>query len=125
MPGGTDAEAGPAARPAAGARAAGRARAGSRVSGDDRRAAPVVLAVVGPTASGKSALGIALAEAFGGEVLNCDSTAVYRGFDIGTDKVPEPLRRGIPHHLIDIADPSEGYTAASFARDAAHVIREV
>jgi len=86
---------------------------------------PIVLAVLGPTASGKSALGLALAERYGGEVINCDSTAVYRGFDIGTDKLPLDARRGIPHHLIDIADPTEVYTAAQFARDAARVIREI
>ena len=80
-----------------------------------------VLAVLGPTASGKSALGLALAERYGGEIINCDSTAVYRGFDIGTDKLPIEARRGIPHHLIDIADPTEVYTAAQFARDAARV----
>jgi tRNA dimethylallyltransferase len=84
-----------------------------------------VLAVLGPTASGKSALGLALAERIGGEILNCDSTAVYRGFDIGTDKVPFAERRGIAHHLIDIADPTEVYTAAQYARDANRVIREV
>ena len=85
---------------------------------------PLVLAVLGPTASGKSALGLSLAERFGGEILNCDSTAVYRGFDIGTDKVPAGEQRGIPHHLIDIADPTEVYTAAKYARDASRVIRE-
>ena len=86
---------------------------------------PVVLAVLGPTASGKSALGLALAERYGGEVINCDSTASYRGFDIGTDKLPLEARRGIPHHLIDIADPTEVYTAAQFAHDAARAIREI
>jgi tRNA dimethylallyltransferase len=86
---------------------------------------PRVLAVLGPTASGKSALGLALARRFGGEILNCDSTAVYRGFDIGTDKVGLEDRQGVPHHLIDIADPTEVYTAAHFARDAAAVIRGV
>jgi tRNA dimethylallyltransferase len=86
---------------------------------------PLVLAVLGPTASGKSALGLSLAERFDGEILNCDSTAVYRGFDIGTDKVPPDEQRGIPHHLIDIADPIEVYTAAQYARDANRVIREV
>ena len=85
----------------------------------------LVLAVLGPTASGKSALGLALAGRLGGEILNCDSTAVYRGFDIGTDKVSLDEQRGIPHHLIDIADPTEVYTAAQFARDADRVIREV
>jgi tRNA dimethylallyltransferase len=86
---------------------------------------PVVLAVLGPTASGKSALGVALAERHHGEIINCDSTAVYRGFDIGTDKVSMEARRGIPHHLIDIAEPTEVYTAAQFAIDAAAVIRDI
>jgi tRNA dimethylallyltransferase len=85
----------------------------------------LVLAVLGPTASGKSALGLALAERHQGEIINCDSTAVYRGFDIGTDKVPVEARRGIPHHLIDIAEPTEIYTAAQFARDAAAAIRDI
>ena len=85
----------------------------------------VVLAVLGPTASGKSALGLALAERYGGEVISCDSTAVYRGLDIGTDKPSLDACRGIPHHLIDVADPTDVYTAAQFARDAARVIREI
>ena len=84
-----------------------------------------MVAVLGQTASGKSALALALAERYGGEIINCDSTAVYRGFDIGTDKVPVEARRGIPHHLIDIADPSEVYTAADFARDVAATMREI
>jgi len=86
---------------------------------------PVVVAVLGPTASGKSALALAVAARFGGEIINCDSTAVYRGFDIGTDKLADEERRGIPHHLIDVADPTEIYTAAQFARDAARIIREI
>jgi len=60
------------------------------------------VAILGPTATGKSALGLALAERYRGEIVNCDSTAVYRGFDIGTDKVPLGEQRGIPHHLIDV-----------------------
>src|SRR5437763_14307420 len=83
------------------------------------------VAILGPTATGKSALALAIAERFGGEIVNCDSTAVYRGFDIGTDKLPDEQRRGIPHHLIDIADPTDEYTAAQFARDASAVIREI
>jgi len=82
-------------------------------------------AVVGPTASGKSALALALAERYGGEIVNCDSTAVYRGFDIGTDKVPQADRRGIPHHLIDIVEPTHEYTAAEFTRDASLAIRDI
>ncbi len=86
---------------------------------------PLVVAVLGPTATGKSALSLAIAERFGGEVINCDSTAVYRGFDIGTDKLPMVDRRGIPHHLIDIVDPDGEYTAAQYARDASAIIRDI
>jgi len=86
---------------------------------------PVVVAILGSTATGKSALALAVAERHAGEIINCDSTAVYRGFDIGTDKMAAADRRGIPHHLIDIAEPTEDYTAARFARDAAAAIREV
>ncbi|MGE0450012.1 MAG: tRNA (adenosine(37)-N6)-dimethylallyltransferase MiaA [Vicinamibacterales bacterium] len=86
---------------------------------------PVVAAVLGPTACGKSALGLAIAERFGGEIVNCDSTAVYRGFDIGTDKLLSSEQRGIPHHLIDIVEPTEIYTAARYAREAADVIRAI
>src|SRR5471032_1913561 len=86
---------------------------------------PVAVAILGPTATGKSALALAVAERFGGEVINCDSTAVYRGFDIGTDKIAPAERRGIPHHLIDIVDPTEEYTAAQYARDAAASIRDI
>ena len=84
-----------------------------------------LVAILGPTATGKSALALALAERFDGEIINCDSTAVYRGFDIGTDKIRSGDRRGIPHHLIDIADPTDEYTAAQFARDAAQVVRDI
>src|SRR5579862_4560217 len=74
--------------------------------------------VVGPTGSGKSALALGLAQQFGGEIVNCDSLQLYRGFDIGTAKVPEQERRGIPHHLIDILDPSELFTAGDYTRVA-------
>jgi tRNA dimethylallyltransferase len=86
---------------------------------------PTLVAVLGPTAGGKSALAIALAERYDGEIVSCDSTAVYRRFDIGTDKVPEGERRGIPHHLIDVADPAEEYTAARFGVEAAAAAREI
>jgi tRNA dimethylallyltransferase len=84
-----------------------------------------LVAIVGPTATGKSALGIALAERFRGEIVSCDSTAVYRGFDIGTDKVPPHEQRGIPHHMVDVASPTEEYSAARYAREAAAVIRDI
>jgi tRNA dimethylallyltransferase len=84
-----------------------------------------VLAVLGATAAGKSALGLALAERLGGEIVNCDSTAVYRGFDIGTDKVPVSEQRGIPHHLVDIVEPTGEYSAADYAREATTAIRDI
>jgi tRNA dimethylallyltransferase len=86
---------------------------------------PLLVAILGPTATGKSALGLEIARRYGGEIINCDSTAVFRGFDIGTDKVPAGAQQGIAHHLVDIADPTEEYTAAQYARDAARVIRDV
>jgi tRNA dimethylallyltransferase len=86
---------------------------------------PRLVAIVGPTATGKSALGIALARRFDGEVVSCDSTAVYRRFDIGTDKVPVAARQGVPHHLVDVAEPTEEYSAARYAREAAAVIRDI
>jgi tRNA dimethylallyltransferase len=86
---------------------------------------PRLVAIVGPTATGKSALGIALARRFDGEVVSCDSTAVYRRFDIGTDKVPVAARQGVPHHLVDVADPTEEYSAARYAREAAAAIRDI
>ena len=88
-------------------------------------ARPRVVAIVGPTATGKSALAIALAHRFNGEIVSCDSTAVYRRFDIGTDKVPWAARQGVPHHLIDVADPTEEFSAARYARDASAVIRAI
>jgi len=84
-----------------------------------------LIAILGPTATGKSALALAVAERYDGEIINCDSTAVFRGFDIGTDKIADADRRGIAHHLVDIADPTEEYTAAQFARDAAAIIRDI
>ena len=86
---------------------------------------PILLAVLGPTATGKSALALAIAGRYGGEIINCDSTAVYRGFDIGTDKLPAAERRTIPHHLIDVVDPSEEYTAARYASEASALVRDI
>jgi tRNA dimethylallyltransferase len=81
--------------------------------------------VVGPTGSGKSALALGLAEQFGGEIVNCDSLQLYRGFDIGTAKTPPGDRRGIPHHLFDVLTPQESYSAGEYAREARKVIAEI
>jgi tRNA dimethylallyltransferase len=75
---------------------------------------PFLVAIVGPTASGKSALAVWLAERLGGEVVACDSTQLYRGFDIGTAKPRAAERRGIAHHLIDVLDPKESATAGGY-----------
>ena len=84
-----------------------------------------LVAVVGPTASGKSALSLAIAAAFDGEIISCDSTAVYRGLDIGTDKLDAGQRRGIPHHLIDVVVPTEVYSAARYGQDAAAAVAKI
>jgi tRNA dimethylallyltransferase len=88
-------------------------------------AGPGIVAILGPTATGKSALALTLAERFDGEIINCDSTAVYRGFDIGTDKLAPEARRRIPHHVIDIVEPAAAYTASRYAQDAAAAIRAI
>jgi tRNA dimethylallyltransferase len=103
----------------------GQAEAAAPCMGTNSARPKRVLAVLGQTSTGKSTLSIALAERYDGEIINCDSTAVYRGFDIGTDKVPIEMRRGVPHHLIDIVEPTEEYTAARYARDASRVIAEM
>ena len=87
--------------------------------------ARVVLAVVGPTASGKSTLGIKLALQLGGEIINCDSVQVYSGIQIATAKVPLEEREGIPHHLIDFVPPEINYTAGEWAREAATKLEEI
>ena len=84
-----------------------------------------LVAVVGPTASGKSALGVWLAEQFGGEVLACDSTQLYRGFDIGTAKPTLAERRAIRHHLIDTLDPDEAATAGGYRERAVGVLGDL
>lgn len=85
---------------------------------------PLVV-VAGPTGSGKSELALRIAEEFGGEIVNCDSLQIYRYFDIGTAKLPESERRGIPHHLIDIVDPGENFSAGEYARRARLVLAEI
>ena len=83
------------------------------------------IAVVGPTASGKSALALLLAERFGGEIVSCDSMQIYRGMDIGTAKPTPEERRRVPHHMIDILDPDEPYSAADYGDEAARVATEI
>ena len=82
-------------------------------------AAPEFLAITGATTTGKTALSLAVAEAVDGEVISMDSRQIYRGMDIGTDKVAGGIRARIPHHGVDIRDPDESYSAGEFARDAA------
>lgn len=86
--------------------------------------APLVV-IVGPTASGKSALGIALAKQFGGEIVACDSTQLYRGFDIGTAKPTLAERAGIPHHLVDVLDPNEPSSAGDYRERAGRVLADL
>lgn len=86
---------------------------------------PLLILVLGPTGSGKSDLALDIAERFHGEIVNCDSVQLYRGFDIGTAKTPEAERRGIPHHLIDILDPNEVFTAGEYARIARPILRDI
>lgn len=84
-----------------------------------------LLVILGPTASGKTALSIALAERFGGEIVNCDSVAVVREFDIGTAKPSAAERARVPHHLIDVVDPTETMTAGEYARRARQILAEI
>lgn len=91
----------------------------------DEREQRLIPAIVGPTASGKSELAIKLAIAMGGEIVNLDSVQIYRGIEIATAKVPLGERRAVPHHLIDIVEPTENFTAGDYARLAAKTIDEV
>jgi tRNA dimethylallyltransferase len=84
-----------------------------------------VIAVVGPTASGKTGVAIEIAKKFDGEVISADSRQVYTGMDIGTGKVTKEEADGIPHHLIDIADPKEQYTVAHFVADGLRAIEDI
>ena len=84
-----------------------------------------LVAIIGPTASGKSALGVKLAERFGGEVVSCDSTQLYCGFDIGTAKPTLAERRGIPHHLIDVLGPKDDATAGGYRQLALRILGDL
>jgi tRNA dimethylallyltransferase len=84
-----------------------------------------IVTVLGPTGSGKSALALDVAEGFRGEIVNCDSLQLYRGFDIGTAKTPPNERRGVPHHLFDVLEPQMGYSAGEYSRQARTVIAQI
>lgn len=86
---------------------------------------PKVLAIVGPTASGKSSLAVMIAKKYEGEVISADSRQVYRGLDIGTEKITKEEMAGIPHHLINVCDPHETFTVEIFKRQAAEAIADI
>jgi tRNA dimethylallyltransferase len=86
---------------------------------------PLLLVILGPTASGKSALAIDLAKQFAGEIVSCDSVAVYRHFDIGTAKPTSEDRAGVPHHLLDVVELGDTFTAGDYSRHARAVINEI
>ena len=86
---------------------------------------PLLVVVLGPTASGKTALSLSLASEFDGEIVNCDSVAVYREFEIGTAKPSHEERQRVPHHLLDCVDPDEAMTAGEYARRARCAIKEI
>jgi len=96
----------------------------THISNSRQHESPLVV-IVGPTASGKTALALELAEHFSGEIVSCDSVAVYRGMEIGTAKPTMAERARVPHHMIDIAWPKEPCTAGDFSRLARDAIREI
>jgi len=85
----------------------------------------LLVVILGPTGSGKTALSLALAERFSGEIVNCDSVAMYREFDIGTAKPTAAERARVPHHLFDVIDPTQDMTAGEYARQARRVLGEI
>ena len=91
----------------------------------DRGAPTPLVAVVGPTGTGKSDLGIALSHELGGEVINADALQLYRGMDIGTAKLPPEERDGVPHHLLDVLDIHEEASVAAFQRDARRCAEQI
>jgi tRNA dimethylallyltransferase len=91
----------------------------------DRANDPLAVLILGPTGSGKTALSLALAERFGGEIVSCDSVAVYRGMDLGSAKPTREEQGRAPHHLIDVVDPDEPMTAGEYSRLARAALREI
>ena len=88
-------------------------------------AKPAVVAVVGPTATGKTALGVALAQQFSGEVISADSMQIYKGLDVGTAKVTPQETCGIPHHGVDILTPEKTFSVADFTALAGEYIQDI
>ena len=86
---------------------------------------PKVVCVVGPTGCGKTGLGVALAKAFDGEVVSCDSMQIYRGMVIGTAAPTEEEMQGVPHHMIGVVDPHEDYSVARYVVDAAACVDDI
>ena len=86
---------------------------------------PKLVVITGPTASGKTALGVALAQRLGGEVVSADSMQIYRGMDIGTAKPTPEEMQGVPHHMIDIADPTENYSVSRYAEEASACVDDI
>jgi len=104
---------------------AARTASGVFDAGSARPIDPLVLLLLGPTGSGKTALSLALAERFNGEIVSCDSVAVYRGMDVGSAKPSLEERARVPHHLIDVVDPNEPFTAGDYSRHARAALREI
>ncbi len=98
---------------------------GNRDQLQTRASDPLVVLLLGPTGSGKTALSLALAERFGGEIVSCDSVAVYRGMDLGTAKPSAEEQARVPHHLIDVADPDQPFTAGAYSRAGRAVLSEI
>jgi tRNA dimethylallyltransferase len=86
---------------------------------------PLAVLLLGPTGSGKTALSLALGEKFSGEIVSCDSVAVYRGMDLGTAKPTAEERARLPHHLIDVADPDQPFTAGEYSRQARAALNDI
>ncbi len=86
---------------------------------------PLAVLLLGPTGSGKTALSLALGERFSGEIVSCDSVAVYRGMDLGTAKPTREEQARLPHHMIDVADPNQLFTAGEYSRQARAVLRDI
>ncbi len=104
---------------------------GTRERGNEKTALPsqedepLVVILLGPTGSGKTALSLAVAERFGGEIVSCDSVAVYRGMELGTAKPTPQERRSVPHYLIDVTTPDRAFTAGDYSRMARAALREI